>query len=222
MLDRPRNMEALGQSYGYTLYRTTLKSAGAGELVLPKVRSYARIYLNWKLVGVVDRRKKQLPIKLQANVNDDLQILVEGTGRINFSSELRNERQGIDGPVTLGGRELTGWTVWPLPTGDLSRVEFSGMEPSKGAIGPAFYQGHFEIETLGDTFLDTRGWGKGAVWVNGHALGRFWNVGPQQTLYVPAPFLKTGTNEIVVFTLGGKSVRLRGLREPILDEMGTE
>jgi len=78
------------------------------------------------------------------------------------------------------------------------------------------------LQSVGDTFLDTRGWGKGVVWINGHALGRFWNVGPQQTLYVPAPFLKTGTNEIVVFTLGGKSVRLRGLREPILDEMGTE
>ena len=222
MLDRPRNMEALGQSYGYTLYRTTLKSAGAGELVLPKVRSYARIYLNWKLVGTVDRRNKQIPIKLQANANDDLQILVEGTGRINFSTELRNERQGIDGPVTLGGRELTGWTVWPLPMDDLSKIKFTGMEPSKGSIGPAFYQGHFELQSVGDTFLDTRGWGKGVVWINGHALGRFWNVGPQQTLYVPAPFLKSGTNEVVVFTLAGKRVRLRGLREPILDEMGSE
>ena len=64
--------------------------------------------------------------------------------------------------------------------------------------------------------------GKGAVWINGHALGRFWNVGPQQTLYVPAPYLKQGRNEVVVFTFGGKTVRLRGLREPILDEMGTE
>jgi beta-galactosidase len=191
-------------------------------LILPKVRSYARIYLNWKLVGIIDRREKQEPIKLRAKVNDDLNILVEGTGRINFTAELRNERQGIDGPVTLGGTELTGWKAWPLPMDDFSNVEFTGMEPSKGSIGPAFYQGHFDLQIVGDTFLDTRGWSKGAVWINGHALGRFWNVGPQQTLYVPAPFLKTGTNDVVVFTLGGKTLRLRGLPEPILDDMRSE
>jgi beta-galactosidase len=60
------------------------------------------------------------------------------------------------------------------------------------------------------------------MWINGHPLGRFWNVGPQQTLYVPASYLKQGTNEVIVFTLGGKNVSLRGLREPVLDEMGSE
>ena len=67
-----------------------------------------------------------------------------------------------------------------------------------------------------------RGWGKGAAWINGHALGRFWNVGPQQTLYVPAPWLKSGTNEVVVFTLAGHRLRLRGLRQPILNQLGSE
>jgi beta-galactosidase len=220
--EQPRNMESFGQSYGYILYQTTLKSPAAGQLALPKVRSYARVYVNWKLVGVVDRRKKQTPIELRASANDALQILVEGTGRINFSTELRGERQGINGPVLLAGKELTNWTVWPLPVDNLSKIDFTGMEPSKGSIGPAFYRGGFDLQSLGDTFLDTRGWGKGAVWINGHPLGRFWNVGPQQTLYVPAPYLKTGPNEVIVFTLGGHTLRLRGLREPILDEMGSE
>ena len=67
-----------------------------------------------------------------------------------------------------------------------------------------------------------RGWGKGAAWINGHALGRFWNVGPQQTLYVPAPWLNIGANEVVVFTLGGHELRLRGLRTPILNQLGNE
>ena len=221
-VERPRNMETFGQSYGYILYRTMLKTPAEGDLVVPELRSYARVYLNWKLVGVADRRKKQDRIKLQANANDEIDILVEGTGRINFGGELRNERQGINGPVTLAGHELTGWQVYSLPTDDLSNLDFSGMEPSKGAVGPAFYQGHFDLQDVGDTFLDTRGWGKGAVWINGHPLGRFWNVGPQQTLYVPAPWLKRGTNEIVIFTLGGKSPRLRGLREPVLEEPGSE
>jgi beta-galactosidase len=221
-VDQPRNMETFGQSYGYILYRTTLKSAAAGELVLPALRSYARVYLNWKLVGIADRRKKPDRIKLHASANHELDVLVEGTGRINFSTELRNERQGLNGPVTLAGHELTGWQVVPLPMDDLSTLRFGFAEPSKGAVGPAFYQGHFDLESTGDTFFDMRGWGKGAVWVNSHALGRFWNVGPQQTLYVPAPWLKKGTNEVVVFTWGGRKLRLRGLRSPILNELGSE
>ena len=221
-IDQPRNMESFGQSYGYILYRTTLQRAAEGELVLPALRSYARVYVNWKLVGTVDRRKKQDQIPLQAKANDELEILVEGTGRINFSKELRNERQGIDGAVTVDGHALTGWKVFSLPSDDLSGLHFSGMDPSKSAMGPAYYSGHFDVQAPGDTFLDLRGWGKGVVWINGRALGRFWNVGPQQTLYLPAPWLKKGRNEIVVFTLGGKSLRLRGLREPVLDELGSD
>lgn len=221
-VERPRNMEAFGQSYGYILYRTKLKAKAIGDLVLPALRSYARVYLNGKLVGTADRRKKQDRVKLKAGVNDQLDILVEGTGRINFSPELRNERQGIDGPVFLAGKEVKDWQIWPLPMDDLSKINFTGMEPARGSVGPAFYHGHFDLQLVGDTFLDTRGWGKGAVWINGHTLGRFWNVGPQQTLYVPAPWLKAGKNEVVVFTLGGKTLRLRGLTSPILDEMGSE
>lgn len=223
----PRNMEAFGQSYGYILYRTTLKSAASGELVLPLVRSYARVYLNAKLVGVVDRRKNEEPLKLRANANDQLDILVEGTGRINFTAELRNEREGINGPVMLGGRELTDWQVFPLPMQDFSRVNFApnvnltSMGPGDSG-GPALYEGHFDVETVGDTFLDTRGWDKGAIWINGHALGRFWNAGPQQTLYVPAPWLRKGESEIVIFSFGASSRRIRGLRTPILDEMGED
>ena len=222
-VERPRNMEAFGQSYGYILYRTTLPSSADGDLVLPALRSYARVYLNRKLVGTVDRRERQDRINLHAKPNDELEILVEGTGRINFSIELRNERQGINGAVTLAGREITGWRVLPLPMDDVSTLLLGPAEPAKAAIGPAFYQGHFDLQTLGDTFLDTRGWGKGAAWINGHALGRFWNIGPQQTLYVPAPWLKKGSNAIVIFTLGGgNQPRMRGLRSPILDQLETE
>lgn len=220
--DQPRNMEAFGQSYGYILYRTTLKTPASGDLVLPALRSYARVYLNGKLVGEADRRKREDRVKLEATANDQLDILVEGTGRINFSIELRDERQGISGRAMLAGRELTGWQVFPLPMQDFSKVNFTPIDAGKDSAEPALYQGHFDLQTVGDTFLDTRGWGKGAVWMNGHALGRFWNVGPQQTLYVPGPWLKKGNNEMVVFTFRTKSLRVRGLREPILDETGKE
>jgi len=218
--EQPRNMETFGQSYGYILYRTKLNSAASGELVLPALRSYARIYVNSELVGVADRRLKQDRIRVEAKAGDVLDILVEGTGRINFSRELLSERQGINGSVTVAGREVNGWQVFPLAMDDFSHLQF--VLAKSGATGPGFYQGHFELQATGDTFLDLRGWGKGAVWINGHALGRFWNVGPQQTLYVPAPFLKQGANQVVIFTLGTHRSRLSGLHEPVLDEMGSE
>lgn len=219
--ETPRSMEAFGQSYGYILYRTRLDSPRSGELVLPELRSYARVYLNGKLVGELDRRKKQDRLPIHAPGNATLDVLVEGTGRINFTVELRSERQGITGPVTLAGKPLTGWQVFPLPMDDLSKLQFSQTNPEM-PDAPAFYRGRFDLSETGDTFFDTRGWGKGAVWINGHPLGRFWNIGPQQTLYVPAPYLKKGANEVVVFTFGGHSSRLRGLREPVLAELQNE
>ena len=120
----------------------------------------------------------------------------------------------------LGGHELTGWKVFPLPMDRLSSLRFSSTNGDHSS-GPAFYRGQFELNETGDTFLDMRGWGKGVVWVNGHALGRFWNLGPQQTLYLPAPWLRNGKNEIVIFGLAApKSPTLRGVRSPVLDELG--
>ena len=178
----PRAMESFGQSYGYILYRTKLRAPVAGDLQIQELRTYARIYVNGKGIGILDRRKKQDHLRVEAAANTTLDILVEGTGRINFTTELRKERQGINGPVSLAGQPLTDWQVFPLPMDDLSKLQFSKTNTAV-QLGPAFYRGRFDLQTTGDTFLDTRGWGKGAVWINGHALGRFWNLGPQQTLY---------------------------------------
>ncbi len=217
----PRSMEAFGQSFGYILYRATIDSPMSGELVIPEMRSYALAYVNGELAGTLDRRKKQDRLRVNAPGKATIDILVEGSGRINFTTELRHERQGINGPVTLAGKEPRGWQVFPLPMEDLRELQFSKVS-SETPHGPAFYRGQFDLSETGDTFLDTRGWGKGAVWINGHPLGRFWNVGPQQTLYVPAPYLKKAANEVIVFTLGSQTLRLRGLREPVLDELGKE
>lgn len=228
-VDNPRSMEFFGQSYGYILYRTTLLAATKGDLVIPELRSYAEVMINGQPIGTIDRRKrpagqKEDRFRIDAVSGAMLEILVEGSGRINFTSELRNERQGIQGPVTVGGRRLTPWQVYPLPmqSDDLARLNFANA-PAAASSGPQFYRGHFNLTATGDTFLDTRGWGKGNVWINGHALGRFWNLGPQQTLYVPGIWLKTGVNEVVVFVQSqAKNRRLRGLRSPILDEINAE
>jgi beta-galactosidase len=221
-VETPRAMESFGQSYGYILYRTKLKAPATGDLQIHELRSYAQIYVNGKLTGTLDRRKKQDHLRIDAVADATLDILVEGSGRINFKTELREERQGINGPVTLAGHRLTGWQAFPLPMDDLSKLQFSQTN-SDVQSGPAFYRGRFDLQTAGDTFLDTRGWGKGAVWINGHALGRFWNLGPQQTLYMPAPWLRKGSNEIVVFTQDQlKDRTIRGLGAPVLDQLGSE
>jgi beta-galactosidase len=232
-VERPRSMEMFGQSYGYILYRTKIKEALVGELVIHELRSYARIFINGKLAGTLDRRKKEDRLRIEVGANATLDILVEGTGRINFTTELRKERQGIDGSMILAGKELLGWQVFPLPMDDLwqaspfsmhdlSKLRFSKASPNT-PNEPAFYRGRFGLYSPGDTFLDTRGWGKGAVWINGHALGRFWNLGPQQTLYVPAPWLQNGANEVIVFSqINPGKRRMRGLSAPVLNELGRE
>jgi len=220
-VQKPRSMEAFGQSYGYILYRTEVKEPANGELVVRELRSYARVFVNGKQVGTLDRRLKQDRLQIAAGAHATVEILVEGTGRINFTTEMRSERQGINGTVTLAGRELKNWQVFPLPMDDLTSVQFS--TGSAAPSGAAFYRGQFELNEVGDSFLDTRGWGKGAVWVNGHALGRFWNLGPQQTLYLPAPWLRTGKNELIVFAqTTPRTHHLRGLRTAVLDQLGSE
>ena len=146
-----------------------------------------------------------------------LSILVENSGRINFGARLRDDRKGITQSVFLGGRELKGWQVSKLPMNDLSSVRFA-----KGtADGPALYRGYFDLSQTGDTFLNTRNLGKGVIWVNGHNLGRFWNIGPQQTLYLPGAWLKIGRNEIILFDLVAHSAapKISGLVHPILDQL---
>jgi beta-galactosidase len=143
-------------------------------------------------------------------------VLVENTGRVNFKKDLRFERKGITQSITLAGKVLTGWDMYTLPMTDLA-----GLTPATTLIdGPAFYRGQFTVTQLGDTFLDMRGWEKGTVWINGHQLGRFWHIGPQQTLYVPGPWLRRGANDVIVFDLGGRGPRsLSGLTTPVLGEL---
>ena len=215
-VERPRGMETFGQSYGYILYRTSVAAGASGELVIRDVRDYAQVYVNGALAGTLDRRLGQDSMPLSVPAGGRLDILVENTGRVNFAKPLRTEEKGITHSVTLAGAELTGWDVYPLPMASTPAPAFAAGQPN----GPAFYRGTFQLAHTGDTFLDTRGWGKGTVWVNGHQLGRFWQIGPQQTLYVPGPWLKRGTNDVVVFDLVTPTRRtLNGLDHPILNEL---
>jgi beta-galactosidase len=213
------SMEDVGQAYGYILYRTRIKGLGAGsevarELVLDQLHSYALVYLDGKLVGTLDRRLKQDRLTLPlAKGKVQLDILVENTGRVNFGRFINDERAGITKQVTLGGKTLFGWEIYPLPMTDVDALKFSA-EPCEGAC---FYRARFGLATVGDTFLDTSEFTKGELWLNGRALGRIWNIGPQKTLYAPGPWLVKGQNEVVVFdTEGAMGRSVRGLDKPVL------
>ena len=219
--DVPGSMETYGQGRGATLYRTTLPAGTAGTLTVGAVHDFAWAFLDGKPLGVMDRRAGRYG--LDVPVRDGLarlDLLVYAMGRVNFGEGIL-DRKGLHAPVELDGRTIEGWEVFPLPLDDAMLADLRyGPAP---AGGPAFWRGGFELDRVGDTFLDLRTWGKGVVWVNGRCLGRFWSIGPQQTLFVPGPWLRKGTNEVVVFDLlGPRSPSLAGLPEPILDELRPE
>jgi beta-galactosidase len=211
-------MEDLHQDFGYVLYRTTLHGPASGDLVLDQLHSYARIYLDGKFVGVLDRRLGKMSMPLSVSGAQRLDILVENSGRVNFTAVLRTEQAGITHGVTFAGKPVTGWQNYSLPFADTSSVHFI-QKPA--AAGPALYRGTFSIgkPTDTDTFLDMRAYGKGQVWVNGHALGRYWRIGPQGGLYLPGAWLHPGRNEVVLLDLDGGSVPpLAGVDHALIDE----
>jgi beta-galactosidase len=212
--ERPQSMEALGQAYGYLLYRTEISGPHKALLTINGLHDYANVYINQRPVGWLDRRLKQDRMELTIpSGTATLDVLVENLGRINFGPHMRDDRKGILGSVTLEGRELTGWQIFNLPMSDLSRLQSWKTQPTPG---PAFHRGTFAISAAGDTFLDVQNLAMGIVWVNGHNLGRVWNIGPQRSLYLPAPWLHSGANEVIVFdSIALESPRLRGVTEPI-------
>lgn len=212
--ERILSMEDVGQSYGYILYRTMLADGHSGKLRLDELHSYAQIYLDGVLAGTLDRRSRRTSLTIHpAHANARLDILVENTGRVNFGHQINGERAGITRRVTLGGKQLSGWQIYPLAMEQVSSLPFTAA-PCTGAC---FYRGVFKVDNPADTFVDTRQFGKGQVWINGRPLGRFWKIGPQRTLYLPAPWLKEGENEIVVFDLNGVPGKTVGfVAKPIL------
>lgn len=197
--EQPLSMEDVDQAYGYLDYRTELQGAGKGELDFAELHGYARVYLDGRLAGVVDRRLRQKTLAIDATGAKRLDILVENSGRINFKPVIRGERTGILGDVSLAGATLHGWAMYPMP---LALPKKTGYKKA-GCEGPCFYRAEFSVAQSGDTFLNTERLGKGAIWVNGHLLGRFWNVGPQGALYLPGVWLHPGNNQITVLDLNG-------------------
>lgn len=198
---QPKPMEMYGQKSGFILYRTKLIGHKSGNLKITDLHDYATVFVDGKYVGKLDRSKTENTIDLpqSSGKNPQLDILVEGMGRINFAEYLV-DRKGITDHASLNGMTLMDWQVFPLPfdEGYVNNLKFSKDEATRPGI---FFKGEFDLTSTGDTYLDMSLWEKGVVWVNGHNLGRYWNIGPQRQLYCPAPWLKKGRNEIVIFDM---------------------
>ena len=228
--ETPRNMEAYDQGHGCTLYRVEIPPGPAATLQVEQVSDFAWVFLDGKQLGVMDRRSHHFSVTVPAREKKgQLDILVEAMGHVNFGKEI-HDRKGLKGPVKLASGPndsitLTGdWKVYPLPL-DATMLSSLKWQPVTGqpVAGPAFWRGTFTVAKPADTFLDLRTWGKGVVWINGHCLSRFWNIGPTQTAYLPGPWLKEGTNEIVILDLiGPREARVGGLEKPILNELHPE
>ena len=216
----PGNMETYDQGYGCMLYRTKIPAGAATTLQVAAIHDFGYVYLNGKRVGVLDRRSATAKLLLPERAAPArLDILVEPMGRVNFGPEMA-DRKGLIAPVKLNGEVLKGWDIFKLPLDDkmLAGLKFTGVKPDTNA--PAFWRGTFQLEHAGDTFLDLRGWGKGDLWINGHCLGRYWNIGPSQTAFAPGCWLHRGLNQIVILDLlGPQQPKIAGMEKPILDQL---
>ena len=204
----PLTFEQLEQGYGYVLYSRRFTQAISGTLEIPGLRDYATIYVDGEKVGELNRNTQTYEMDIEVPFNTTLQILVENMGRINYGSEIVHNTKGIISPVVINGQEIMGnWEMYKLPMAQMPEISNmgrlavnNGSAQAKRLQGcPAIYEGTFTLEETGDTFINMEDWGKGIVFVNGHNLGRYWYVGPQQTLYLPGVWLNKGENKIVIF-----------------------
>ncbi|KAL9963398.1 hypothetical protein ACROYT_G026908 [Oculina patagonica] len=214
-----------GQGYGFTLYQKELDSVPE-EITIHNVSDRAQVFLDFKPIHTIDAMKldkhyidekelwkvtiklEESQIGIEKGSKVQLDILVENMGRVNFLKEMNRQRKGILGDVVIDGKKQTGWKIYPMDfkANFFNRLgresEWRKIKEGELPSVPSLYRGTFELtEEPKDTFLHMKSWTKGVCFINGHNLGRYWNIGPQETLYLPAPWLNKGDNELLVFEL---------------------
>ena len=211
-----KTMEELDMGWGSMIYETTLPDVAQSSLLtIADCHDFAQVFIDGKYIGKIDRVKNEKSLMLPAiKSGQRLTILIEAMGRINFGRAIKDFK-GITERVTLTsdieGHEQTidlkNWTIATLPD-DYATAQ-KALNASYSTLlttlssKSGYYRGVFNLKKTGDTFINMEAFGKGQVYVNGHAIGRFWNIGPQQTLYVPGCWLKKGQNEVVVLDVVG-------------------
>ncbi|MEV8624542.1 beta-galactosidase [Streptomyces sp. NPDC051079] len=209
--DRPLTMEELGHSFGFVLYETELAGPGPALLRAERVHDRAQVFVDGQPVGVLERENHEHALAFTVpRAGATVTVLVENQGRVNYGAAL-HDRKGLLGRVTVNGHPPEAWRSRALPLDRLDTLAYAPFDLGAPPVGPAFHRGTFTVDGPADTYLHLDGWTKGLAWVNGFPLGRYWSRGPQAALYVPAPVLRTGENELTVLELHastGRHVRL--------------
>ena len=244
-----KTFEEMNMGWGSMIYVTELPAIPVQSVLKVEAHDYAQVFIEGKYIGKIDRVKHEtsliLPTVKELSL---LTILVEGMGRINFGRAIKDFK-GIVSDVTISAEVNDIETTWKpkswlqvtvpdsyekaiqaLDSKDamkqlLSKNEYAMSTFIKGDISKAgYYRGYFDLKKVGDTFLNLENWGKGQVYVNGHAIGRHWYIGPQQTLYVPGCWLKKGKNEVIVLDVMGPrgEKTIEGLQKPIIDKLNLD
>lgn len=202
----PVTMEEIGQNYGYILYRTNVKTnETVEEIRLEGASDRVQCYLDRDFIGTLFAENIWEKIEVKRNdCGGTVDLLCENIGRENFGTGLESQRKGISQGVKINDHRQFGFDIFPLPL-DEKQVEKIDFSCGYSENVPAFYRFDFDVDEPCDTFLDTTGFGKGCAFINGFNLGRFWEIGPQKRLYIPAPLLKKGKNTIIIFETEGKA-----------------
>lgn len=202
--DCPMTMEEAGSGYGYMLYRTSVKGF-EGKMRVKAIQTSDRVhfYLNGELEGIQYQNEIGTELEMYFEKDNVLELLVENMGRVNYGYKLfaPTQKKGIRSGVMVDIHFETGWEQYALPLDNIEKIDFSG---SWKKDDPSFLRYEFQVDEPADTFLDCTRFGKGVAFINGFNLGRYWNEGPVCYLYIPAPLLKRGKNEIVLFETEGK------------------
>lgn len=217
--DQPLTFEDLNIGNGYVLYRRKFDKAHKGLLEIKGLRDYANIYVNGVWIGELNRIYKKYDLEIDLKSGDQLDILVENMGRINYGAEIVHNLKGIIEPVKINQADITGnWEMFPLPFDQFPKHISNTKKMIDGS--PIIQEAEFNLNETGDTFLDMRNFGKGIVFINGKNLGRYWSkAGPQQTLYIPGVWLKKGKNLIQIFEQIQSPNSVNSIDHPILDQL---
>lgn len=199
----PQNMEKLDCNYGYMLYHTQIKNYYHDEkLNIIDASDRCQVYVDKNFICSQYREEIGTEIIFSGKkdiVNID--ILVENLGRVNYGHKLNSptQRKGIRGGVLINNHFHSGWTQYPLSFDSemISKIKFEDKIETEIYM-PIFYHATVKLKSINDTFIDCSKYGKGCIFINGFNIGKYWNEGPIQYLYVPAGLLKE-ENDIIIF-----------------------
>ena len=231
----PLSFEDMDMGWGTMVYTTSLPAIKAGATLMGEFHDFAQVFINDKYVGKIDRVKNEKSLELPAVAEGStLTIIVEGMGRINFGRAIKDYK-GIIGNVSITTSDATcditlnpnQWVNQTIPDDYKTAAQVMAAPQNKMAglkTKAGYYRGYFNMAKVGDTFINMEAFGKGQVYVNGHAIGRFWSIGPQQTLYVPGCWLKKGKNEVIVLDVVGPKGEPTAFcqNKPELDKLNLE